>query len=80
MGKSVIFLTARWCGICKTLYPQIERVCRNAGVTLQKIDVDDYPNMVPPGVSSVPTMIVTGGIVLTGMTANAAALRKVLQE
>lgn len=60
--------------------PKIQKVCLSEGVEFIEVDADEYPQMVPEGVSSVPTFIVDGGLVLTGMTANPIALRRALRD
>lgn len=75
----VIYYSAVWCSPCKVLYPQVERVCQQEGATIRKIDIDKEPQNTPNWLTSIPTMVV-GETVLTGMTANPTALRKVLKD
>ena len=78
--KNVIFLSTKWCAICPSMKPKIQKVCLSEGVEFIEVDADEYPQRVPEGVSSVPTFIVDGGLVLTGMTANPIALRRALRD
>jgi thiol-disulfide isomerase/thioredoxin len=38
--KKVLFFTMESCGPCKKISPQIEKICADKGVTLEKIQLD----------------------------------------
>lgn len=53
-----IYFSAPWCGPCKAFGPTMESVTSDLGVDLQKVNVDDNPNMASEyGVMSIPATV-----------------------
>ena len=49
---------APWCGPCKALTPIIEKVCKDKGVTLFKVNVDDNKSLAQRyQISSIPVIL-----------------------
>lgn len=82
--RTITYLTAAWCGPCKSLLPKVRGLADELGVRLDVIDVDADPWKVPSGVMGVPTIYVrTNGEttrILTPDMASLPALRKALTE
>lgn len=81
--KNVYYYTAPWCAPCKRLLPMARRIAEEAGVQrFEVIDIDRNPELVPPVVKGVPTILVTRGgeaeALLSPDMVSPAALRKVL--
>jgi thioredoxin-like negative regulator of GroEL len=51
------YFTAPWCAPCKTFGPIIEKVAGEKQVYLDKINIQENPERLPPDVLSVPTVI-----------------------
>ena len=78
---TVLYFTAKWCGPCKLISPEFERlVGASEGVTGLKVDVDeaDKDLLEHFQVEAMPTfvMIRGKGVVYTQQGANASALQK----
>ena len=57
--KVLVDFFATWCGPCKMIGPNIEKLAEeNAGATVIKIDVDKHPEIAAEyGVQTIPTLI-----------------------
>jgi len=57
--KVLVDFFATWCGPCKMIGPNIEKLAEeNADATVIKIDVDKYPEIAAEyGVQTIPTLI-----------------------
>ena len=58
---NVLYFTADWCGPCKMFKPVMQQVSQEMGIPVNFINVDNDPSLAQKhGVSSVPTVIITG--------------------
>ena len=49
---------ATWCGPCKTMMPTIERLSENAPFKVEKVNVDENPDLASQyGIRGIPTLI-----------------------
>lgn len=53
MGVEIVYYSAPWCAPCKKLWPRVEKMAREHGFPIEKVDVSDK---VVPGILSVPTI------------------------
>ena len=54
--KTLVDFYANWCGPCKMLAPELEKV--ESSVKVVKVDVDEFENLAKEyGVMSIPTLI-----------------------
>lgn len=49
---------APWCAPCKAMDKYIERVASEAGFNYESVDIDEQPERMPAGESSVPILMV----------------------
>ena len=65
----VVDFHATWCGPCKRIAPYITKKCKDSGVVLVKVDVDQNPDAAQEyGISGMPTFAVLdkkGKVILT---------------
>ena len=60
----IVLFWAPWCGVCRRLQPELERVVRNAEglLKLVKLNVDENPATAARfGVQSIPTLLLLKG-------------------
>lgn len=58
-NTQLIYFTAQWCQPCKTFGPRIDRVSKDLGLPLVKIDADEHQDMIAEfQIMSIPTVIV----------------------
>lgn len=56
--KKLLYFSASWCGPCKALSPIIDKVAKEMGISLQKIDVDENADQAANfKIRSIPTVI-----------------------
>ena len=63
--QKVEFISASWCGRCKTVKPDVITLCQAAGVPLTFVDLDDMEEADKDTIKSLPTLrtyTVTGGV------------------
>ena len=54
--KTLVDFYANWCGPCKMIAPELEKV--ESSVKVVKVDVDEFENLaIDYGVMSIPTLI-----------------------
>ena len=54
--KTLVDFYANWCGPCKMLAPELEKV--ESSVKVVKVDVDEFENLAKEyGIMSIPTLI-----------------------
>lgn len=58
-GTVLVDFFATWCGPCRMLAPELEKLCeRNPNIDVVKVDVDEYPEIAADfNVSSIPFMV-----------------------
>lgn len=55
---TLVYFSAPWCGPCRTMGPIVEQVTGALNVGVQKIDVDNEPELAEKyGVRSIPTLV-----------------------
>jgi len=66
--KKILRFTASWCGPCKTMALQLEKL--ELGLPIEVVDIDIYPDVaVEYGVRSVPTLVmVEDGTIIKKIT------------
>jgi thioredoxin-like negative regulator of GroEL len=60
--KKVIYLSASWCGPCKSFRPILQKVTSDLGIPVEYVDVDLNPTFAENfGIRSVPTTVYMNG-------------------
>jgi thioredoxin 1 len=55
---TLVYFSAPWCGPCRAMGPVVEAVTGKLNVGVQKINVDDEPELAEKyGVRSIPTLV-----------------------
>lgn len=54
--QKVEFISAPWCGRCKTIKPEIVTLCQAAGVALTYVELDDMEEADKETIKSLPTL------------------------
>ena len=55
---TLVYFSAPWCGPCRTMGPIVEQITAKLNVGVQKINVDDEPELAEKyGVRSIPTLV-----------------------
>lgn len=54
--QKVEFISAPWCGRCKTIKPEVVTLCQAAGVALTYVDLDDMGEADKDTIKSLPTL------------------------
>jgi thioredoxin 1 len=55
-GKIIIMFSAKWCGPCKKLTPDIENL-ENENLSIYKVDVDDFDDLTQYQINGLPTFL-----------------------
>jgi thiol-disulfide isomerase/thioredoxin len=73
----VDYIGAKWCKVCVTVKPDVERICRDFGVEVRILDVDELED---DTITKVPTLRVFEGDEKVGeiVTKHADGLRELL--
>lgn len=54
--KIIIMFSAKWCGPCKKLTPDIEKL-ENENLSIYKVDVDDFDDLTQYQITGLPTFL-----------------------
>jgi len=54
--QKVEFISAPWCGRCKTIKPEVVTLCQAVGVPLTYVDLDDLEEADKETIKSLPTL------------------------
>lgn len=58
MNQEILYFSAKWCGPCKVMGPNVEKLKENYNLNIKKIDIDENREMAQEyGVMSIPTLI-----------------------
>lgn len=81
-GQAIVMFTAKWCGPCKRIYPEFERLhneCPNKEIDFFKIDVDESPEVASyANIHGMPTfhIYLRGNLIKSSTGADANRLRE----
>jgi thiol-disulfide isomerase/thioredoxin len=80
--QKVEFITAPWCGRCKTVKPDVEMLCKAAGLPLTYVNMDDMEETEKEMIKSLPTIRTTlkDGIVQIHTSATLEAWKAAVKE
>jgi thioredoxin 1 len=80
----VVDFHATWCGPCKRIAPYITKTCKEKGVVLVKVDVDQNPDAAGKyGISGMPTFAVLdkqGNVILTKTGGSEANVNEIVAK
>lgn len=80
----VVDFHATWCNPCKALAPKLTQLCESLGVSLYKIDVEEYPDLAKRySVDVLPTILFfKGGMKLNHIVlgANFSKIKEILEK
>lgn len=57
--QKVEFISAPWCGRCKTVKPDVEMLCKAAGLPMIYVNMDDMEESDKDTIKSLPTIRTT---------------------
>lgn len=61
--KKLLYFSAQWCGPCRTMVGPIMEQLQAEGYNIQKIDVDNSPEMAQHyGIRNIPTVVLLSGL------------------
>ena len=80
--QKVEFISAPWCGRCKTIKPEVVTLCQAAGVPLTYMDLDDMEEADKETIKSLPTLrtYTAAGTVEIHTAATLTAWKALLQK
>lgn len=62
MSKRIIYVSAEWCGPCKSFKPVLQKVTGELGIPVEYVNADyDVATIEKYGIQSIPTTICLSG-------------------